>query len=326
MVFLVGSGTLSSLVYDQPTTQDHPEQVIEQQDNSTQPEEATTQLENLNFRRYRMLELERVLASLRANSSILVVGEEGSGKSVLADAVVESLTDEGFTVIEIDITTPKYMLKDVADQLGVPTVVDPMDPKTKVLTLDQLQKRLEDHFGRLQKNNEVVFLVVDNAHKCSVKFRDWLKVLKRQGIPMFLTATDPPRSDIFLNLPRIELAPLPDYCIREIMEQAAMERGLPLQPSVLANLQQRAGGNPMLAQRAVNEEYLGIEDEAGDHNQYFDISPLLVLVGVFFMTSKFLARGLNDPSLYVISAISGAVFMGISRLFYSLPKESKRIG
>ena len=322
-MFLVGSGALSSQ-RRQPTTQNQPDEVIEQ-NNPTQLEEATT-LENPSFRRYRMAELERVLASLRANSSILVVGEEGSGKSVLADAVVEALTDEGFTVVEIDITTLKYMLKDVADQLGVPTVEAPMDPKTKVLTLDQLQKRLEEHFEKLQKNKEVVFLVVDDAHKCNVKFRDWLKTLKRQGIPMFLTATNPPRSDIFLNLPRIELAPLPDYCIREIMEQAAMERGLPLQPSVLANLQQRAGGNPMLAQRAVNEEYLGIDNEAGDHNHYFDISPLLVLVGVFFMASKFLARGLNDPSLYVISAISGAVFMGISRLFYSLPKESKRIG
>ena len=325
MVFLVGSEALPSLFRRQPITQNQPDEVIEQQNNPTQPEEATTQLENPSFRRYRMLELERVLASLKANSSILVVGGEGSGKSVLADAVVESLTDEGFTVVEIEITTPKYMLKDIADQLGVPTVADPMDPKTKVLTLDQLMKRLEAHFEKLKENKEAVFLVIDDAHKCNTKFRDWLKTLKRQGMPMFLTATNPPRSDIFLNLPRIELAPLPDYCIREIMEQAAMERGLPLQPSVLANLQQRAGGNPMLAQKAVNEEYLGIDNEAGDHSEYLDISPLIVLIGVAFMASKFLARGFNDPSLYIISSIASAVFMGLSRLFSSLPKESKRI-
>jgi hypothetical protein len=42
---------------------------------------------------------------------------------------------------------------------------------------------------------------------------------------MFLTATDPPRTDIFLNLPRIELSPLSEFAIRSIMEQEVMERG-----------------------------------------------------------------------------------------------------
>jgi hypothetical protein len=35
-----------------------------------------------NFRLYRQAELNRIKASLLANSSILVAGEEGSGKSV----------------------------------------------------------------------------------------------------------------------------------------------------------------------------------------------------------------------------------------------------
>ena len=35
------------------------------------------------FRHYREMELRRILAALKANSPILVAGEEGSGKSVL---------------------------------------------------------------------------------------------------------------------------------------------------------------------------------------------------------------------------------------------------
>lgn len=80
---------------------------------------------------------------------------------------------------------------------------------------------------------------------------------------MLLLATDPPRSDVFSNLVRIELTPLPEYAIRELMEQAAQERGVSLQPHELARLSERARGNPMLAQRVVEEEYLGVDIKAG---------------------------------------------------------------
>ena len=322
-VFIVGVA-IARLRRRQSVHRSESEATQQQQDDLAQPE-SITRPENPSFRRYRVPELERVVASLKANSAILVFSEEGMGKSVLADAVVNSLTDEGFVVVQLEISTSRHMLKDLADQLGVATVVDPLASKTKALTLDELKRKIESHLEELKENQEFVFLVIDDAHKCDSKFRDWLKTLKRQGVLMFLTATNPPRSDIFLNLPRIELGPLPDSCIREIMEQAATERGIALDSGVLANLQQRAGGNPMLAQRAVHEEHLGIDNEAGDHNEYFDISPLIMLVGVFFIASKFLARGFNDPALYVLCSIASTVFMGLSKVFYSLPKESKRI-
>ena len=304
---------------------EQPDETTEQQQDKSAQIGVVTSSENSSFRRYRVHELERVVASLKANGPILVVGGEGMGKSVLANAATEALTDEGYAVIEVKVATPRSMLKYMADELGVPTMVDPLDPKPKALTLDQIKKNIEAQFKEMSKSKESAFLLIDDAHKCEVKFRDWLKVLKRQGVPMFLTATNPPRSDIFINLPRIELTPLPDHCIREIMEQAAMKIGLSLQPNVLANLQQRAGGNPMLAQKAVSEEHLGIDNEAGDHTNYCDISPLLVLVGVVFMASKFLARGFNDPTLYVLSSMAGTVVIGLSKVFYGLPKESKRI-
>ena len=56
---------------------------------------------------------------------------------------------------------------------------------------------------------------------------------------------------------------------------AAAERAIALKPSELSKLQERAGGNPMLAARAVDEEYLGIEVEGADHRRYFDITPLI---------------------------------------------------
>jgi ABC-type dipeptide/oligopeptide/nickel transport system ATPase subunit len=269
-----------------------------------------------NSRLYRQSELNRLKASLLANGSILVVGEEGSGKSTLANAVVESLIEDGFTLAFIEPATPKQMLKEIAEQLEVET----QNLEGKALTADQLKRAIATYLS-----NNTAFLVIDDAHICEAKFRLWLKQLRRENIPMLLLATDPPRSDVFISIPRIELKPLPEYAIRELMEQAALERGISLRAAELAKLQERAGGNPMLAQRAIDEEYLGLEVEGADHRRYFDITPLILLVGVGFVIMRFIGLGTSNQALYIFGGIAAAVFLGLSRLLYNLPREDRRI-
>lgn len=275
-----------------------------QESNASTPSSITS-----TFRHYRILELQRIIASLKANAPILIAGEEGSGKSVLASAVVEQLSEEGFTVAFIEPATPKQMLVEIAEQLGV----DTHNLEGKALTVEGLKTAIARYF---QQNT--AFLVIDDAHLSEPKFRSWLKGLKRQGVPMLLLATDPPRSDVFINLPRIELSPLPEYAIRELMEQAALERGLNLKSHELARLQERAGGNPNLAIRTVEEEYLGLDIEAGDHRRYIDGTPLLLLAGVGFVVIRFIGLGTNNQALYIFGGILAAIFLGVSRLLSTL--------
>ena len=81
----------------------------------------------------------------------------------------------------------------------------------------------------------------------------------------------------------------------------------------------------MLAKRVIEEEYLGLDVEAGDHHRYFDLTPLILLVAVVLMVMRFFTLGLNNPSLYIMTAMFGTLMMGISRVLYRLPKESQRI-
>lgn len=268
------------------------------------------------FRIYRQAELNRTTASLKANGAILIAGEDGSGKSILAIAVVEKLQADGFMVAFIEPATPKQMLLEIAHQFEIATE----DLEGKSLTADKLKRAIATF---LEENT--AFLVLDDAHACDAKFRMWLKQLRRSGVPMLLLATDPPRSDIFINIPRIELKPLPEQAIREIMIQAAADREIQLKPSELSKLQERAGGNPMLAARAVDEEYLGLEIEGADHRRYFDITPLILLVGIVFVIMRFIGLGTSDQALYIFGGIAAAIFLGLSRLLYNLPRESQRI-
>jgi len=256
------------------------------------------------------------VASLLAGSQVLVTSAEGMGKSFLANQVYERLLGENFTVGLIEPSSSKQILLEIADLLGVST----KNLEGRSLSSDALKVAIADHLSQT-----TAILIFEDAHYLEVKFRQWLKALKKLGVPMMLTATNPPRSDIFLNLPRIELRPLPDYAIRELMEQTALERGIELTPREFARLLERTGGNPLLAQRAIEEELLGIDLEAGDHSRYFDITPLIMLVAVVFISTRFIALGTNNQSLYILAGIGGAVFLGVFQILRSLPKETKRI-
>ncbi|MFN6154682.1 MAG: ATP-binding protein, partial [Dolichospermum sp.] len=250
--------------------------------------------------------------------------EEGSGKSVLGNAVVEKLTCDGFLVAFVEPTTPKQMLLEITQQFELPTE----DIEGKNLTVEKLKRAicLQQRFAIAQFLSEnTAFIVLDDAQSCDMKFRIWLKQLRRKGVPMLVLATDPPRSDIFINIPRIELKPLPEKAIRQIMKAAAQERAIALTSADLSKLQERAGGNPMLAIRAIEEEYLGLDIEGADHRRYFDITPLILVVGVIFVIMRFIGLGTNDQALYIFGGIAAAIFLGLSRLLYSLPQEERRI-
>lgn len=280
------------------------------------PDNSQEEISDGEFTIYRQAEFNRITASLLANGAILIVGEEGSGKSVLANAVFERLICDGFLVAFVEPTTPKQMLLEITQQFNLPS----QDIEGKNLTVDKLKKAIADF---LRENT--AFIIFDDAQNCEIKFRIWLKQLRRKGVPMLVLATDPPRADIFINIPRIELKPLPERTIREIMKCAAQERSIDLSSADLSKLQERAGGNPMLAIRSIEEEYLGLDIEGADHRRYFDITPLILVVGVIFIIMRFIGLGTNNQSLYIFGGISAAVFLGLFRLFYILPNEERRI-
>ena len=266
---------------------------------------------------YRSKEKKRIVAALLANSSLLVVSEPGAGKSFLAEAVQEELEAQGFLVAAPRIGTPKQVLLDVAFSLGVD--VETLEGKT--MNTQQLQAAIA-----LFLNDQIAFLILDDAHRFPVSLRCWLEQLHAQGQPMLLLATYPPARDIFLKLPRIELEPLGDRTIREIMEDEAESLGIALTPGQLADLQQRTGGNPMLARRTVREEYLGLDGNAPDHTQWIDGTPLLIAGLMCFMILRFLGLGFNNTSLYLLGGIL-TVAVGVVRLMiYSLPRQSGRLG
>lgn len=266
---------------------------------------------------YRAAEKRRIVAALQADSSLLAVGESGSGKTTLGEFVATELEELGFTIAHIEPSTVKQALVSVAEQLGV----DTESLEGKQLTTMQLMVGIAEFL-----QNHTAFLIVDDAHRIQVQIRCWLENLHKLGQPMLLLATSPPARDIFLKLPRIELEPLSDKVIRLIMLEAAAVIGLELTNAQLAHLQQRAGGNPMLAARVIREEYLGLDDPSPDHQQWIDGTPILIAGLMTCTIVRLIGLGLNSTSLYLFGGIL-TIAVGISRLIlFSLPRKSGRLG
>jgi len=70
---------------------------------------------------YRGKEFCRIVAALQANSSLLVVGEAGCGKTFLSQAITAELTEMNFQVAVTKPGTVKQILSEIAAQLRVDT-------------------------------------------------------------------------------------------------------------------------------------------------------------------------------------------------------------
>ena len=94
------------------------------------------------FKIYRLEEKARILAALKANGSILLCGDEGSGKTVLIDAVREELTADGYTLAAILApATQRQMLIAICEQLAIDTI----DMEGKALTVEKLRWAIADY-------------------------------------------------------------------------------------------------------------------------------------------------------------------------------------
>lgn len=249
---------------------------------------------------FRQTEIDKAIASLETNQSLLMIGEEGSGKTAIAESVRTAFKSRGWNVAIADYSSSaKTTLLEICDQLGC-DIEDNSGNKPKPYTADQLREEIAQE---LKISNTL--LICDNAHRYPVSLRYWLQDCLGDRALLLMLATKPPVGGIFFKMPRIPIPPLESLQIREIMLEEADEINLKLPSSTIADLEQRCGGNPFLARRVVREQSLNLgADEQGDRVDYVDGTPFLIaglsLIGIV----RFIGMGLGDKSLYIIGGIA----------------------
>jgi hypothetical protein len=267
---------------------------------------------------------QRAIAALTEKQSILVLGDDGGGKTTLANNVASELRSRGYIIAIADYGgSAKKTFEVIAEQLAVDTFRVNGAGKDIPLTADQLREAIA--LVLLAEDRPI--LICDNAHRYPSSIRYWLEDICAAGGVVFLLATRAARRDIFLKMPRTELKSLQTDQVRSLMIAEAKELGVTLDNSKLAELQERSGGNPFLAKRAVREEVLDLgEGEAGDHTEYIDGTPFLVGAVSLVAILRFVGLGLGDKSLYIIGGIFTVLAITLRVFFMQINKKSTRLG
>jgi len=253
-----------------------------------------------NFRR---LEIDKAIASLETNQSLLIIGDEGTGKSSIADGVRTAFRSRGWKVAIAEYSgSSKNTLIEICEQIGCDYEEQNQDPnkKPRPFTADELRVEIGQAL-----NQTHTLLICDNAHRYPLSMCYWLQDCIGEKALLLLLAFNPPRRNLFLKMPRIAIKAMQSAEIREIMIEEAEDIGLKLPSSKIAELEQRCGGNPFLARRVVRELSLDLgTDDEGDRVDYIDGTPFLIaglsLVGIV----RFIGMGLGDRSLYIIGGIA----------------------
>ncbi|BAQ63904.1 AAA family ATPase [Geminocystis sp. NIES-3709] len=272
----------------------------------------------MSIENYRKAELKKVISALLACESLLIIGEPGIGKSFFLQALTNQLVKDDYPHVVLPMGTVKQIMDTVGKKLAI-------DPETIEGKKKSIYMMMDDVIN-FCRSHPTIF-IVDDAQRYPPSIRLWLERLMLEvNCPLLLTATYPPARDIFLKLPRIELEPLKDKAIREIMKEKATFLEITLNNAQLAKLQASTGGNPMLAGRVVKEHYLGIKSEGLDHTQWIDGTPYLMACLMLLVIIRFVGLGLNNTSLYLLGGVITTI-VGVTRiLIYSLPKKGTRLG
>ena len=252
---------------------------------------------------FRKLEIDKAIASLETNQSLLMIGDEGTGKSAIADGVRTAFRSRGWKVAIAEYSgNTKTSLVEICEQLGCEYEEQNQDPnkKPRPFTADELRQEIA---GALNQSHTL--LICDNAHRYPISMCYWLQDCIGDRALLLLLAFNPPRRNLFLKMPRIAIKPMQSAEIREIMIEEANHIGLKLPASKIAELEQRCGGNPFLACRVVREFSLDIgENDEGDRVDYIDGTPFLIAALSMLGVIRLIGLGLGDRSMYIIGGIA----------------------
>ena len=253
----------------------------------------------------------------------MVIGDAGCGKTTLAEEIRTRLTCKSAIATW---TNQGETLGKLCEDLGIALQTDKVTTSGKVTgkrnkSNNELKAELKDFV----KTNKTV-LFADNAHDYGKAMLTILQQLMDLGAVLVLLSVSSSKKGLWLKCAEIILETPSEAQIREIISKYAVARGIRLSPPDINNLQRYAGGNPMLAIAAVQDESLALRDETQSKAVYVDIAPFVNCFLMSLGVLRFYGMGTGDRGLYIIGGVLFLVGLALSRFMAQLNKKTKRLG
>lgn len=236
---------------------------------------------------------------------MIVLGEFGSSLDDAASAIEQQLQGEFSIAKAVYKGSSKRFFTQLANQFDIPTTcpklnADGEEIGEKPMNLDELKEEIALNIP------SDALLLFPEAKRLTTGIRFWLEDLNCR-ICCFAVVN--PNRDIFLDMVEIELSLPDDRTVRLAMESEARAIGLNISEARFSQLQSYAGRNSAAARKIIRQEKLGLTKDPS-HNQYLDISPLIMGMFCCVAVVRFIGLGTGNRSLYIIGGI--AMMLGLS--------------
>ena len=270
-------------------------------------------------------QIELISQAIEQKESLLIIGEQGSGKSTVANSVKASCQDTfkgGIAVVSYSGSIKPFLLS-IGRQLNIELTKPKINSKGEQvgetpMSFDEMKEEIGSNlFNKL--------LIIDDAHRLPTSLKLWIEEVHKEGNQMLLFSITDAAKGIFLRLGKVELPAPTELQIRDLMQREAFLLNLSLSPSQLAALQRRAGKNLMLCKKVIRDEAMGISSGI-EHRDYIDISPFIMAALAGLAIVRFIGLGLGLRSLYIVGGIAMALGMMLKILGRGLTRNRKRLG
>jgi energy-coupling factor transporter ATP-binding protein EcfA2 len=271
-------------------------------------------------------QIEFINQAIEQGESLLIIGEQGSGKSTVAAAVKEKASRETFfkgVAIVGYSGSMKVFLNSIGSQLSIELTKPKLNSKGE--EVGESPMGTDEMKEELACNLKGKLLIIDDAHTIPNSIKLWLEQLHKDGNQLLIFSITDPAKGIFLRLGKMELPQPTELQIRDLMQREAIALNFSLSPSRLAALQRRAGKNLMLCKKVIRDEAMGISSGI-EHRDYIDISPFIMAALAGLAIVRFIGLGLGDRSLYIVGAVSMAVGVMLKILGRGLTRNRRRLG
>ena len=236
---------------------------------------------------------------------MIVLGEFGSSLDEAASAIEQQLEGE-FSIAKVVYKgSGKRFFTQLAGQFDIPTTcprlnADGEEIGEKAMTLDELKEEIALNLPA------DALLILPEAKRLTTLITFWLEDLNCR---ICCFAVVKPSRDFFIKMIEIELELPNDRTVRSAMETEARAIGLNISEARFSQLQSYAGRNSAAARKIIRQEKLGLTKDP-NHNQYLDISPLIMGMFCCVAIVRFIGMGTGNRSLYIIGGI--AMMLGLA--------------
>jgi tRNA A37 threonylcarbamoyladenosine biosynthesis protein TsaE len=281
-------------------------------------------------------EVESVLEEIKKRRDILLFGEIGTGKTAILKHVFEVLKNQKHKIIYADyaksfkqfLINVVYQIHATYNEIDLHELTDKGE-ETIGIEWRNIKRRImrmttNDLAGLIVRNikGKDYIIICDHLERITPTAKAIFETL-REGCcfvgATWLIKNDPHLKKLWWRFKNIEIKNLEEKNAEKLIEHFLVDKEIHVynRKDFIQKLLKVSKGNAAsiydMIYHAEKEKYVdrkhlrNIEHEAG--RKEFDMTLLVVFLGVMVMAVRFFALGMNNKDVYIIAGISGAVFM-----------------